>query len=111
MHENLHSIIELYLLNDLRARKNTVQVEPVPLEDNPLNKQFTCRFDCFFKFSKFDHEIFDVGIGLKDIQSDGKFEDLDGGDIEATLEEWLIELKRLQKTNLIIKKAAPAELL
>jgi hypothetical protein len=26
---------------------------------------------------------------------DGNFNELDGGDIEATLEEWLIELKRL----------------
>jgi hypothetical protein len=26
---------------------------------------------------------------------DGKFDELDGSDIEATLEEWLIELKRL----------------
>jgi len=32
---------------------------------------------------------------------EGNFNDLDGQEIEQTLEDWLIELKRLQKTNLI----------
>jgi hypothetical protein len=38
---------------------------------------------------------------------EGIFEAIEAGDVENTLEEWLIELKKLQKTNLIIndKKA------
>ena len=44
---------------------------------------------------------------------EGIFEAIEAGDVENTLEEWLIELKKLQKTNLIIndKKAQQKGLL
>ena len=42
---------------------------------------------------------------------EGPFEGIESGDLENTVEEWIIELKRLQKTQLIEKNKRQAELL
>jgi hypothetical protein len=33
---------------------------------------------------------------------EGQFDQLDAGEIETKVDEWITELKRLQKTNLVI---------
>lgn len=42
---------------------------------------------------------------------EGQFEGLDSAEIDNTVEEWLIELKRLQKTNVVLNHKRQAELL
>ena len=42
---------------------------------------------------------------------EGNFEAIESGDLENTVEEWVIELKRLQKTQLIEKHDKQRELL